>query len=155
MFPCPVVRLLAEPAGFFRTYTENPNHDNKKETASLTSVGDWRLYDSIYTERYMGLLSDNKAGYDESSPILNASKLKGHLLLIHSMLDDNVHPANTMQLLTALTNAGKDVELRLYPPGHHGAGYSPTSRRLINGVTDAYLARYFKGEIRDVGAAPR
>jgi dipeptidyl-peptidase-4 len=66
-----------------------------------------------------------------------------------------VHPANTMQLLTALTNAGKDVELRIYPPGHHGAGYNAMSRRLISAVTDAYLARYFKGEIRDVTVATR
>jgi dipeptidyl-peptidase-4 len=120
-----------------------------------SAVGDWRLYDSIYTEHYMGLLEDNKQGYDESSPILNAAKLKGHLLLIHSLLDDNVHPANTMQLLTAFTNAGKDVPLRLYPPGHHGAAYNATSRRLINGAYDAYLARYFKGEIRDPSVPTR
>jgi len=120
-----------------------------------SAVGDWRLYDSIYTEHYMGLLADNKQGYDEGSPILNAAKLKGHLLLIHSMLDDNVHPANTMQMLTAFTNAGKDVPLRIYPPGHHGAAYNLQSRRLINGAYDAYLARYFKGEIRDPSATPR
>jgi dipeptidyl-peptidase-4 len=120
-----------------------------------SAVGDWRLYDSIYTEHYMGLLADNKQGYDEGSPILNAAKLKGHLLLIHSMLDDNVHPANTMQMLTAFTNAGKDVPLRIYPPGHHGAAYNLQSRRLINGAYDAYLARYFKGEIRDPSPAAR
>jgi dipeptidyl-peptidase 4 len=113
-----------------------------------SAVGDWRLYDSIYTEHYMGLLADNLQGYNDSSPIRKAAKLRGHLLLIHSLLDDNVHPANTMQLLTALTNAGKDVELRLYPPGRHGAGYNGQSRRLISVATDAFLARYFKGEIR-------
>jgi dipeptidyl-peptidase-4 len=103
----------------------------------------------------MGLLADNKQGYIDSSPIQNAAKLRGHLLLIHSLLDDNVHPANTMQLLTAFTNAGKDVELRIYPPGHHGAAYDRMSSRLIQGVTDSYLARYFKGEIREVSAAAR
>lgn len=113
-----------------------------------SAVGDWRLYDSIYTEHYMGLLADNLQGYNDSSPIRNAAKLRGHLLLIHSLLDDNVHPANTMQLLTALTNTGKDVELRLYPPGRHGAGYNGQSRRLISVATDAFLARYFKREIR-------
>ena len=66
-------------------------------------VTDWRLYDTIYTERYMGLLGDNAAGYDSSSAIKHAGQIKGHLLLIHSMMDDNVHPQNTMQLLTALT----------------------------------------------------
>src|SRR5439155_958109 len=68
-------------------------------------VTDWRLYDTIYTERYMGLLGDNTAGYDEGSAIKRADRLTGHLLLIHSMMDDNVHPQNTMQLLTALANA--------------------------------------------------
>jgi dipeptidyl-peptidase-4 len=59
-----------------------------------------------------------------------------------------------MQMLTAFANAGKDVPLRIYPPGHHGAAYNPQSRRLINGAYDAYLARYFKGEIRDPGPTP-
>jgi dipeptidyl-peptidase-4 len=108
--------------------------------------GDWRLYDSIYTEHYMGLLSDNLKGYVESSPIEQAAKMRGNLLLIHSMMDDNVHPQNTMQLLTALTNAGRDADLRIYPPGRHGAAYNAQSARLIHQVTDAYLARYLKAD---------
>jgi len=111
-----------------------------------SAVGDWRLYDTIYTERYMGLLNDNAKGYVESAPIEQAAKMRGNLLLIHSMMDDNVHPQNTMQLLTALTNAGRDAELRVYPPGRHGAAYSGTSFRLIRQVTDSYLARYLKGQ---------
>ena len=109
-----------------------------------SAVGDWRLYDTIYTERYMGLLGDNQNGYVESAPIEQAPKMRGNLLLIHSMMDDNVHPQNTMQLLTALTNAGRDAELRIYPPGHHGAAYNGQSFRLIRQVTDSYLARYLK-----------
>jgi dipeptidyl-peptidase-4 len=107
-------------------------------------VGDWRLYDTIYTERYMGLLGDNLKGYVESSPIENAARMRGNLLLIHSMLDDNVHPQNTMQLLTALTNAGRDAELRIYPPGRHGAAYNQASSRLIRRASDAFLARFLK-----------
>jgi dipeptidyl-peptidase-4 len=110
-----------------------------------SAVGDWRLYDTIYTERYMSLLSDNSSGYLESAPIEQAPKMRGNLLLIHSMMDDNVHPQNTMQLLTALTNAGRDADLRIYPPGRHGAAYSGMSARLIRQVTDSYLARYLKG----------
>jgi dipeptidyl-peptidase-4 len=109
-----------------------------------SAVGDWRLYDTIYTERYMGLLQDNQRGYVESAPIEQAPRMRGNLLLIHSMMDDNVHPQNTMQLLTALTNAGRDAELRIYPPGRHGAAYSLESYRLIEKVTDAFLARYLK-----------
>ncbi len=109
-----------------------------------SAVGDWRLYDTIYTERYMGLLNDNLQGYIESAPIEQAARMRGNLLLIHSMMDDNVHPQNTMQLLTALTNAGRDTDLRIYAPGHHGAVYNGASARLVHQVTDAYLARYLK-----------
>ena len=109
-----------------------------------SAVGDWRLYDTIYTERYMGLLGDNLKGYVASAPIEQAAKMRGHLLLIHSMMDDNVHPQNTMQLLTALTNAGRDAEVRIYPPGRHGAMYNGTSARLVRQVTDAFLARYLR-----------
>jgi dipeptidyl-peptidase-4 len=111
-----------------------------------SAVGDWRLYDTIYTERYMSLLSDNLSGYLESAPIEQAPKMRGNLLLIHSMMDDNVHPQNTMQLLTALTNAGRDADLRIYPPGRHGAAYNAMSARLIRQVTDSYLALYLKGD---------
>jgi dipeptidyl-peptidase-4 len=109
-----------------------------------SAVADWKLYDTIYTERYMGLLGDNTAGYTSSSAVANAAKLQGHLLVIHSMLDDNVHPQNTMQLLTAFTAAGKDVDLRIYPPGHHGAAYDLPSYKLVMHNTLDYLAKYLQ-----------
>ncbi len=116
---------------------------------SNSGVADWRLYDSIYTERYMSTLGDNMAGYKRSSVVENAPKLNGHLLMIHSMMDDNVHPQNTMQLFTAFTNAGKDIEERIYPPGHHGAAYNMQSAMLINEVEFNYLSRYFGGTAPD------
>jgi dipeptidyl-peptidase-4 len=94
---------------------------------SNSPVSDWKLYDTIYTERYMGLLPENKAGYEGSSALPIAKNLKGHLLLVHSGLDENVHPQHTMQLITALTAAGKDAELRFYPLGAHGAAYDQQS----------------------------
>jgi dipeptidyl-peptidase-4 len=107
-------------------------------------VTDWRLYDDIYTERYMAPLKENEQGYIQSSAITHAANLQDHLLLIHSMSDDNVHPANTMQLLTALTNAGKDAELRIYPPGAHGAAYNLQSYLLLYQVYYQFLERYMK-----------
>ncbi len=111
-----------------------------------SAVTDWRLYDDIYTERYMNLLDSNKAGYIQSDAMTHAANLKGKLLLIHSTMDDNVHVQNTMQLLTALTNAGKDAELRIYPPGAHGAAYSLGSYTLMLEVYDHYLNRNLKGQ---------
>jgi dipeptidyl-peptidase-4 len=130
--------------GYSAVYTMEMYPDLFPVGAANSAVGDWRLYDTIYTERYMSLLNDNLKGYVESAPIEQASKMRGNLLLIHSMMDDNVHPQNTMQLLTALTNAGRDADLRIYPPGRHGAAYNGQSARLIRQVTDAHLARYLK-----------
>jgi dipeptidyl-peptidase-4 len=106
---------------------------------------DWRLYDTIYTERYMSLLGDNLKGYVESSAVEQAPRMRGNLLIIHAMMDDNVHPVNTLQLLTALTNAGRDAELRIYPPGRHGSAYNGQSARLIRQATFQYLERNLKG----------
>lgn len=63
---------------------------------SNSPVADWRLYDSIYTERYMGLLGHNEEGYEESSTLPYAERPDDPLLLIHSAMDENVHPQNTM-----------------------------------------------------------
>lgn len=84
-------------------------------------VHDWRLYDTIYTERYMQTPEMNKAGYDGTSVIKAAKNLHGHLVLIHGTMDDNVHLQNTMQLLWELQRAGKqNVELMCYPRSRHG-----------------------------------
>jgi dipeptidyl-peptidase-4 len=130
--------------GYSTVYTMEMYPDLFTAGVANSAVADWKLYDTIYTERYMGVLGDNKAGYESSSAVANAAKLQGHLMLIHSMLDDNVHPQNTMQLLTAFTNAGKDIDLRIYPPGHHGAAYDMQSFKLITKNTMDYLAKYLQ-----------
>lgn len=82
-------------------------------------VTDWRNYDTIYTERYMGLPSENREGYDSSSVVKAAGNLSGKLLLIHGSIDDNVHLGNTMQLVLALQKAGKQFDLMIYPKNQH------------------------------------
>ncbi|NIP80706.1 MAG: alpha/beta fold hydrolase, partial [Gemmatimonadetes bacterium] len=105
-------------------------------------VTDWRLYDTIYTERYMGLLSENADGYARTSLVERADQLQGYLLLVHSGLDENVHPQNTMQMLTALARAGKDAELRFYPPGAHGAAFDTSSRITMTEVYTNLLCEH-------------
>ncbi|HET7585291.1 MAG TPA: S9 family peptidase [Gemmatimonadaceae bacterium] len=149
------VAIMGTSYGGYATVTAMERYPDVFSVGIANSpVTDWRLYDTIYTERYMGLLGENAAGYDSSSAVLRAPALSGHLLLIHSMMDDNVHPQNTMQLLTALTNAGHDVDLRIYPPGRHGAAYNGQSAMLIRQATDAYLARYLKGDAAATTRAP-
>ncbi|HKY23192.1 MAG TPA: DPP IV N-terminal domain-containing protein [Vicinamibacterales bacterium] len=84
------------------------------------AVSDWRNYDTIYTERYMGLPDDNPEGYRQSSPRFSAANLSGELLLIHSMLDDNVHPQNATQFAYELQKAGKRFQMMMYPKAPHG-----------------------------------
>jgi dipeptidyl-peptidase-4 len=90
-------------------------------------ITDWALYDTIYSERYMGLLAENREGYESAAVLSRADQLADYLLLIHSGMDENVHPQHTMQLLTALAVAGKDAELRFFPPGAHGAAFDFSS----------------------------
>ncbi|HQT90485.1 MAG TPA: S9 family peptidase [Candidatus Kryptobacter bacterium] len=131
--------------GYSTVYTMLTHPGVFKVGIANSPVTDWRLYDDIYTERYMGLLSENETGYIKSDCMTYADSLQGKLLLIHSDMDDNVHPINTMQLLTALTNAGKDADLRIFPPGAHGAVYNDASRNLLFRVYTQYLDLYLKG----------
>ena len=128
--------------GYATMYTMEMYPDIFGVGISNSGVADWRLYDTIYTERYMSTLPDNALGYAASSVVENAPKLGGKLLMIHAMMDDNVHPQNTMQLLTAFTNARKDVDLRIYPPGRHGSAYNGQSALLINEVQFDFLNRW-------------
>lgn len=83
-------------------------------------VTDWHNYDSIYTERYMDLPKDNPQGYKDSSVTLAADKLHGRLLLVHGMIDDNVHMQNSIEFVDALQKANKDFDIMLYPHARHG-----------------------------------
>ena len=81
---------------------------------------DWRQYDTIYTERYMRTPQENPEGYDAGSCVKHAGKLKGKLLLLHGMLDDNVHPNNTFQLANALQSVNRPFSMMLFPNSDHG-----------------------------------
>lgn len=83
-------------------------------------VTDWKLYDTIYTERYMLTPKENPEGFGRSSCLASAKNLSGRLLLIHGMMDDNVHMQNSVQMVDALQKAGKEFELMLYPQSRHG-----------------------------------
>ena len=84
------------------------------------SVTDWRDYDSIYTERFMLLPQNNPDGYARTSPRHAAKNLHGELMLLHGLMDDNVHVQNTIQFAYELQKAGKPFEMMLYPKSRHG-----------------------------------
>lgn len=86
------------------------------------SVTDWRDYDSIYTERYMLTPQENKEGYDKTSVVAAAKNLHGRMMIVHGMMDDNVHVQNSTRLIKALQAAGKSFEMMFYPENRHGVG---------------------------------
>ncbi len=87
-----------------------------------SSVTDWKLYDTVYTERYMDTPAENEEGYKFGSVMTYAEKLKGVLLLMHGDMDDNVHMQNTIQLIDALMDEGKMFEYMVFPNQRHGFG---------------------------------
>jgi dipeptidyl-peptidase-4 len=95
------------------------------------SVTDWRNYDSIYTERYMQVPQENPEGYEKTSVVKAAKNLHGKLLLMHGIMDDNVHLQNTVQLMEELQRADKDFEVMFYPQARHGYGGKFVQRKTL------------------------
>ncbi|MFI5402236.1 MAG: alpha/beta fold hydrolase, partial [Planctomycetota bacterium] len=97
---------------------------------AVASVTDWRDYDTAYTERYLGLPSENPQAYEKASPLTYAATLKRPLLLAHGISDDNVHFRHATAFVEAAQKAGAPVETDFYPRGAHGIG-GPAERRLL------------------------
>lgn len=93
-------------------------------TAAVDRAGptDWQNYDTIYTERYMSTPQLNPDGYKTGAAMTYVKDFKGKLMIMHGMVDDNVHPNNAFQLIAALDQAGKSYESRFWPNGGHGLG---------------------------------
>ncbi len=87
--------------------------------AAVAPVTHWQEYDTIYTERYMGLPAENRKNYKVTAPLNHARNLEGKLLLAHGTADDNVHFRNTARMVEALVKAGKPYELAIYPGKGH------------------------------------
>ena len=94
-------------------------------------------YDTIYTERYMGLPKDNPDGYRETNLALRAKNLKGKLMLVHNFEDDNVLFQNSLQLVSALELAGKQFEYMLYPQKTHGVT-GPAAQQMNQMMVDFF-----------------
>ena len=130
--------------GYMSSFTVLNYPDIFKVAIVGAPVTDWRLYDSIYAERYMGLLPENDAKYVASSSMAYAKNFKGKMLLVHSAMDENVHVKHSFQLVKALIDAGKDVDLRIFPPGGHGVAYSWQSRLVLFQTYTDYLNQHLK-----------
>ena len=106
---------------------------------AVASVTDWRLYDTAYTERYMGILSENAAGYDSASVFSYIDRFNGKLLLIHGTGDDNVHSQNSIQLVNKFVKEGKQIDMMFYPSRNHGIYGGNASFHLRKLMTKYFL----------------
>jgi dipeptidyl-peptidase-4 len=105
-------------------------------------VTDWRNYDTIYTERYMGLPKDNPDGYQNTALPQLAKNLKGKLMIAHNLEDDNVLFQNTVQMIDALERAGKQFELQVYTQKTHGV--TGAEARQLNAAMVEFFERNLK-----------
>jgi dipeptidyl-peptidase 4 len=112
--------------------------DAFKAGVSVAPVTDWRNYDSIYTERYQGLPKDNGKGYQDLHLSSVAGQLHGSLLLAHGTGDDNVHFQNSVQMVDALIQAGKQFRFMIYPNKTHGIGGSEDRDQLFHMIEDHF-----------------
>ncbi|TFG73901.1 MAG: S9 family peptidase, partial [Chrysiogenales bacterium] len=106
------------------------------------AVSDWSLYDSVYTERFMDLPTENPEGYRQASVLTHLPTYRGGLRLTHGSMDDNVHMQNVMQLLNGLLDLGKTAELMVYPGERHGVRGIKASE-FRKAALDFWLRKFF------------
>jgi len=107
-----------------------------KAGIAVAPVTDWKLYDAAYTERYMKTPQENEAGYTKNSPLINAAKMQGNLLIVCGLADDNVHPQNTFEFTERLVQADKQFEMQTYTNRNHSIYGGNTRFHLYKRMTD-------------------
>jgi dipeptidyl-peptidase-4 len=132
--------------GGFMSLNSLFQHPNLFSTGvAVSPVTHWSLYDNVYTERFNGLPSENKAGYDRGSPLTYVNGLKGNLLLIHGSGDDNVHFQNSEVLINALVAANKPFTMMEYPNRTHCVCQGKNTQVHLFDLITRYLAQHLKG----------
>ena len=131
--------------GTFTLYAMT-HSDRFRAGVAVAPVTDWRNYDSVYTERYLGLPADNQSSYRDFSVVNSAADLKGRLLLVHGTGDDNVHMENTVQFLQKLIEAGIPYDLQLYPRKTHSLSGAQVRTHLYNRILEQF-ERYLQPEV--------
>ncbi|MFQ3576563.1 MAG: S9 family peptidase [Cytophagales bacterium] len=116
--------------GYVSTLALAMGNDVFNYAISIAPVTDWKLYDNIYTERYLRTPKENPKGYEEYSPLNHVEEIKGNYLLVHGTADDNVHVQHSMLMQKALVDAEKQFQYFVYSDKNHG---------IYGGVTRYHL----------------
>ena len=107
-----------------------------KAGIAVAPVTDWRFYDTVYTERYMRTPYENQEGYNDSSLLKNAGNIKGRLLIVHGLADDNVHVQNTFEFTERLVQDGVQFDMAVYTNRNHNIRGGNTTMHLYTRMTD-------------------
>jgi dipeptidyl-peptidase-4 len=127
--------------GTFTIYAMT-HSDRFRAGVAVAPVTNWRDYDSIYTERYLGTPSQDPDSYRDFSVVSSAASLKGHVLLVQGTGDDNVHFGNTVQFIQALDDAGIPYEMKIFPRKTHSLTGPRTRTELYKSIL-----RYFERQL--------
>lgn len=111
-----------------------------KAAVAIAPVTDWRLYDTIYTERYMSTPEINEEGYNSSAPLKQTNRMNTRLLLITGTSDDNVHPANTIQYVSSLQNNNRLCSMLLFPNMNHSINGCNSRSQVYAAMIDFFNA---------------
>lgn len=131
--------------GGFMTLNALTHSDRFKAGVAVAPVTDWHDYDSIYTERYEGLVPANEAAYRKSSPVNFADRLHGDLVEVHGTVDDNVHMQNTIQMINSLIKAEKQFTLLLYPDKTHSISGPVARTHLFTRIHEFFRQELVSG----------
>ncbi len=112
-----------------------------RTAVAVSPVTHWALYDNVYTERFNGLIGDNREGYDRGSPLTYVKGMRGNLLLVHGSGDDNVHFQNSEILINALVAANKPFEMMEYPNRTHCICQGKNTQAHLFELITRYLDR--------------
>jgi len=112
--------------------------DYFKVGISVAPVSDFHFYDTIWTERYMGLPRENSAGYESGSVLNYLDGLKGKLMIVHGTGDDNVHVQNTLTVANELQKRGLQFDMMLYPNKNHRISGGKTQLHLFTKMTNYF-----------------
>jgi dipeptidyl-peptidase-4 len=108
------------------------------------AVTDWRLYDTVYTERYMDTPEENPEGYNFGAVLTHIGNYQGGLRITHGLIDDNVHAQNSIQVIDWLMENEKEFEMFLYPDSRHGVQASQRPHYL-KGIHDWWMRTLLDG----------
>jgi len=120
--------------GYMASLMITKGADLIKTAVAVAPVTNWKYYDNIYTERFMRKPEDNKAGYEENSPVNFTKNIKGNYLLIHGSADDNVHLQNSMEMAAALVKNNIPFDFMIYPNKNHGISGGSTRLHIYSKI---------------------